>query len=161
MTLAILQNIPIGPISKWHFCQYSAKNVTTTMFTSPATATTFPSFHFFLFLPLLIFHIGLSSSSSASSSSSSPSSSDSTHLLCSHRCHRLLRRSLNRIDQNLDVSEVLYRIGIFRRDQLLSGQVAGSSEELAPLPAGEFQDICWLGGEKGEYRGIVLRKKFF
>ena len=67
---------------------------------------------------------------------------DNSKSLCTDRCHRLLRRSLDSIDRTLDVEQILYRIGAFRKTQLLSGKGAGSSEELA-LPAGEFKEICW------------------
>ncbi|KAL3094326.1 hypothetical protein niasHS_004082 [Heterodera schachtii] len=65
--------------------------------------------------------------------------------LCSNRCHRLLKRSLERNEQAGTVEEVLYRTVAYSRQQLLASLEEGSKEapakfEQLPEP---FQNICW------------------
>uniref|UniRef100_A0A183C391 Uncharacterized protein n=1 Tax=Globodera pallida TaxID=36090 RepID=A0A183C391_GLOPA len=63
--------------------------------------------------------------------------------LCSNRCHRLLRRSLERVEGAGTVEEILYRISAYRRQQILASVQDDTSSTTFEEPSEPFRNICW------------------
>uniref|UniRef100_A0A914I4X8 Transmembrane protein n=1 Tax=Globodera rostochiensis TaxID=31243 RepID=A0A914I4X8_GLORO len=63
--------------------------------------------------------------------------------LCSNRCHRLLRRSLERVEGAGTVEEILYQISAYRRQQILASVQDDASSATFEEPSEPFRNICW------------------